>query len=126
MVGHRCYYYGDVKVSSYNQAQNECAKKFSKGGRLFEPLFLEVNNLVLTTSREFVSGTNYFYIGVKRSEIIGSAFKLVSRGITVPYAINWCCGTSSTDQCIYARNDAKLSWDDAHCSLSWYYICESV
>ena len=49
--------------------------------------------------------------------------------MTVPYAIPWHSSapstSDSTHQCVYAQ-DTNLIWDDNHCSLSWYAICESV
>ena len=115
----------------YADAQLNCQNKFGKlGGKLFEPLSVEINDKVLIASREVVSGSNnWFYIGVKRNATVGSDFKFVSSGVTVPYAIPWISSapstSDSTHQCVYAHN-TPLSWDDYSCSLSWYAICESV
>merc|ERR1711971_1492677 len=38
---------------------------------------------------------------------------------------NGVTSTVSTHQCVYAGSK-NLHWDDNHCSLSWYGICESV
>ena len=129
MVDDRCYYYADVKVSSYDEAQAGCSGKFPKGGRLFEPLSIEINDKVLIASREMISGNSWYYIGIKRGETVGSDFQFVSSGVTVPYAMPWHDGVPSSDstyRCVYAYNDQNLHWDDEHCSLSWYFICESV
>ena len=112
MVDDRCYYYEDVLLSSYDQAQAGCAGKFQKGGRLFEPLTLGINNLVLAASRDVVSASNYFYIGVKRSVTIGSDYKLISSNVTVPFDINWhSSGMESSYQCAYALNGDSFIWD---------------
>ena len=128
-VGGRCYYVESVKQSSYATAEAGCVGKFPQGGRLFEPLSIEINDKVLNASQGVLSGTAWFYIGVKRSATVGSDYKFVSSGITVPYAIPWHSSapstSDSTHQCVYAQ-DTNLIWDDNHCSLSWYAICESV
>ena len=85
---------------------------------------------MLNASLDVVSGSySWFYIGVKRGATVGSDFKFVSSGVTVPYAIPWVPGepstSDSTHQCVYASN-TDLKWDDYVCSLSWYAICESV
>ena len=116
--------------SSYVAAEASCVGKFPKGGRLFEPLSIEIHDKVLIASRQVISGSNnWFYIGVKRSATVGSAYKFVSSGVTVPYAIPWFSSAPSTSdpthQCVYARS-SDLIWDDNHCNLNWYSICESV
>ena len=84
---------------------------------------------MLNASRDVVGSHSWFYIGVKRGATVGSDFKFVSSGVTVPYAIPWSSGepstSDSTHQCVYAQNNAFI-WDDNRCSLSWYAICESV
>ena len=115
---------------NYADAQLNCQNKFGNlGGKLFEPLSVEINDKVLIASREVVSGYFWFYIGVKRSATVGSDFKFVSSGVTVPYAIPWFSSAPSTSdpthQCVYARS-SDLIWDDNHCNLNWYSICESV
>ena len=129
MIDGHCYYIESVKQSSYETAEASCVGKFPKGGRLFQPLSIEINDKVLIASREVVSGSNkWFYIGVKRSATVGSDFKFVSSGVTVPYAIPWDSSapstSDSTHQCVYAQNN-NLVWDDHHCNLNWYSICES-
>ena len=127
LVDKRCYYYGDVKQSSYNQAETECAGKFPKGGRLFEPPTLEVNNLVLTASREVLTHASYYYIGVKRS---GSDYKFASSGISVPFdQSKWTwISQSSVDVCVFAFK--WLGWALDQCGDSYgtnhMVICESV
>ena len=126
MIDSRCYYIDSVKQSSYETAEASCVGKFPKGGHLFEPLSIEINDKVLIASREVVSG--WFYIGVKRSAIVGSDFKFVSSGVTVPYAISWQSTPStlaSTHQCVYALSK-RLAWNNYHCNLNQYSICESV
>jgi hypothetical protein len=129
-VDGRCYYIESNTQSSYETAEAGCVGKFPKGGRLFEPLTIEINDKVLNASRDVVSGSNnWFYIGVKRSATVGSDFKFVSSGVTVPYAIPWLSSAPSTSastyQCVYANN-TDLIWADGPCSLSMYAICESV
>ena len=84
---------------------------------------------MLIASREVVSGNAWFDIGVKRSATLGSDFKFVSSGVTVPYAIPWLSSAPSTSdstyQCVYANN-TDLIWADNTCSLPQYAICESV
>ena len=112
--------------SSYETAEAGCVGKFPKGGRLFQPLSIEINDKVLIASREVVSG--WFYIGVKRNETAGSDFKFVSSGVTVPYAIPWQSTPSTSDsthQCVYALSK-RLTWINRHCNLNQYSICESV
>ena len=127
-VDGRCYYIESVRQSSYATAEAGCAGKFPQGGRLFEPLTIEINDKVLNASRDVVSG-GYYYIGIKRDATVGSDFKFVSSGVTVPYAIPWSSSapstSDSTQQCVYAHNN-NLWWDDNHCFLHQYAICESV
>ena len=127
-VDGRCYYIESVRPSSYATAEAGCVGKFPQGGRLFEPLTIEINDKVLNASRDVVS-SGWHYIGIKRGVTVGSDFKFVSNGVTVPYAIPWHSSapstSDSTHQCVYAHNTA-LIWDDNTCFLSWYAICESV
>ena len=129
MVDGRCYYIESNSQSSYETAEAGCVGKFPKGGRLFEPPTIEINDKVLNASRDVVSGSNnWFYIGVKRSATVGSDFKFVSSGVTVPYAISWQSTPSmldSTRQCVYALSK-RLTWINRHCNLNQYSICESV
>ena len=127
LVDGRCYYIENVQQSSYDTAQAGCSGKFPKGGRLFEPLSLEMNEKVLIASREVISGNAWYYIGIKRGSSV-QTFKFVSSGVTVPYAMPWHPSSPSTSdsiRCVYARS-SDLIWDDSICSLSWYAICESV
>ena len=129
LVDGRCYYIESVQQSSYETAQAGCVGKFPKGGRLFEPQSIEINEKVMIASREIVSGPAYFYIGVKRSETVGSDYKLVSSSVPVPFAITWhpsAPSTVSSHQCVYARNGDNFYWDDQTCFLTLYAICESV
>ena len=41
----RCYYL-ELDYKNYEDAKTNCASKFSSGGKLFEPLSLEINYLV--------------------------------------------------------------------------------
>ena len=126
MIDAHCYYIESVKQSSYETAEASCVGKFPKGGRLFQPLSVEINDKVLIASREVVSG--WFYIGVKRNETAGSDFKFVSSGVTVPYAISWQSTPSTSDsthQCVYALSK-RLTWINRNCNLNQYSICESV
>ena len=129
VISGSCYYFENTK-RNYDDAQLNCQNKFDKlGGKLFEPLSVEINDKVLIASREVVSGNAWFDIGVKRSATLGSDFKFVSSGVTVPYAIPWTSSapstSDSTQQCVYARS-SDLIWSDNHCNLDWYSICESV
>ena len=106
-----------------------CAGKFPNGGHLYEPLSLANHAKVMFASREFVSEGSWFYIGINRGNSVGSYFKYVSSGITVPFEINWHDGVVSTDatqSCVYATNNNDLTWDDYYCNNNWYPICEST
>ena len=127
VISGSCYYFENTKTKNYADAQLNCQNKFDKlGGKLFEPLSVEINDKVLIASREVVSG--WFYIGVKRNETAGSDFKFVSSGVTVPYAISWQSTPSTSDsthQCVYALSK-RLTWINRNCNLNQYSICESV
>ena len=80
---------------------------------------------MLIASREILTtSTRWFYIGIKRGETVGSDFKFVSSGITVPYISDIVFATASDEQCVYV-NSNNLQWDDNVCTLSWYSICEA-
>ena len=79
---------------------------------------------MLIASREiFEISNNWFHIGIKRGETVGSDFKFVSSGITVPY-ISDIVGleNNNSDQCVFVSQNG--AWDDGPCTLSWYSICE--
>ena len=81
---------------------------------------------MLIASRDILTN-KWFYVGIKRGETVGSDFKFVSSGITVPY-ISDTIGlenTASDHQCVYVDNYSRLHWDDNVCTLSWYSICEA-
>ena len=115
--------------ASFETAQADCDTRFPNGGRLFEAQSLEMNEKVMIASRELLSlnNTNWFFTGITRGETVGSDFKFFSSGITVPYQddISGLENTDSAPQCVYVSNSLNLSWDDSHCNLSWYSICES-
>ena len=119
-----CYYFQSTQQSTFESAQSDCSTKFPNGGRLFEAQSLEIHEKVLIASREILTNV-WFYIGIKNGETVGSDFKFVSSGITVPY-ISDIVGleNDNSDQCVYVKNSATLYWDDAPCNLSWYSICE--
>ena len=78
----------------------------------------------MIASREIITNV-WFYIGIKRGETVGSDFKFVSSGITVPYMSDIVgLENDNSDQCVFVKNSATLYWDDAPCNLSWYSICE--
>ena len=128
MIDSRCYYIDSVKQSSYETAEASCVGKFPKGGHLFEPLSIEINDKVLIALREVVS-ISWFRIGIKRNETVGSDYKFVSSGLIVPYAIPWTSSAPSTSesnhQCVFAH-DLALLWMDVPCNFYTASICESV
>ena len=79
--------------------------------------------MLIASREEF--GNVWFYIGIKRGETVGSDFKFVSSGITVPY-ISDVVGleNNNSDQCVFASSHSSLIWDDAPCTLPKYSICE--
>ena len=97
------------------------------GGHLFEAQSLEIHEKVLIASRDILTN-KWFYVGIKRGETVGSDFKFVSSGITVPYISDvsqWLENISVADQCVFVKNSSELYWDDASCTLDWYSICEA-
>ena len=133
-VDGKCYYFHNVKLSTYEEAQANCAGKFPSGGRLFEPQSLTTNNNVLKESRVVIPEDNWSYIGVKRVNNAGD-FKYVSSGLKVPFDIPWCCSNRpraalAGQDCIYANNGGSssysLKWENDTCTRSWYSICEAV
>ena len=89
IVDKRCYYFHNIKISTHEKAQANCAGKFPNGGRLFEPQSLTTNNNVLKVSLEVIpEGNNWFYFGIKRNNST-SEFNYVSNGLKVPFEISW-------------------------------------
>ena len=129
-----CYYIQTEKQASFETAQADCDTRFPNGGHLFEPQCLTIAEKVGAATLEVYPHAYAYYIGLKR-ETVGSDFKLVSSGKTVPYEINWkynlypigdasySCGFVAT---FVATSQSGFKWLNDRCDYEAYSICESA
>mgnify|MGYP001462322140 CR=1 FL=1 len=90
-VDRHCYYL-EMDPKSIEEAKVNCASKFQNSGKLFEPLSLQVNDLVWEEFKDtIVPGGRGPWIGVTDQET-NSVFKYTSSGSVVSFTIPWFAG----------------------------------
>ena len=123
MISKRCYYLEMVRMT-YEEAKANCASKFLNSGKLFEPLSLQVNDLVWEEFKDTIVPNGYGpWIGVNNQER-NSVYKYSSSGSEVSFTIPWKHGLhgQANRGCIYMWREAK--WVDRSCTPSQVSICE--
>ena len=118
--GH-CYYLEMVRMT-YEEAKVNCASKFSSG-KLFEPLSLQVNDLVWEEFKDTIVPGYGPWIGVTDQET-NSVFKYTSSGSVVSFTIPWFAGITlkPSEECVYMWTEAR--WNEHGCTADQTSICE--
>ena len=110
---------------TYEEAQANCASKFiNSGGKLFEPLSLQVNGLVWEEFKDTILANSVGpWIGVT-DQGTNSVFKYTSSGSEVSFTIPWFPGVTptSSEECIIMWTEAR--WNEVSCTNNQPSICE--
>ena len=109
---------------TYEEAKANCATKFLNSGKLFEPLSLQVNDLVWEEFKDTIVPNDYGpWIGVTDQET-NSVFKYTSSDSEVSFTIPYYPGVTLTSnkECIIMWRGGK--WNEISCSASQVSICE--
>ena len=124
-----CYYL-EIDDKTYEEAKANCATKFSNGGKLFEPMSLQVSELVWEEFKDTIISKGYApWIGVNKQEA-HSVYKYTSSGSNVSFTIPWLPGyepRGNSSRCITMWEGAKwrgLGSRTSGCTSFQTSICE--
>ena len=124
-ISERCYFL-EMERKNYGEAEANCPTKFSNGGKLFEPMSLQVSELVWEAFKDTILTGYGPWIGVN-DKGNPSVYKYTSSGSKVSFAIPFnykYYNANSSKECIYMWKPAK--WNEAFCTTDQPSICEEV
>ena len=62
-IDDRCFYF-ETRHFNYENAQENCANRFSSGGKMFEPLSISINDRVYGEFKEITGKEDWVWVGV--------------------------------------------------------------
>ena len=71
-IDDRCFYF-ETRMFNYENAQQNCANRFSSGGKMFEPFSKSINDRVYGEFKEITGKEDWVWVGVIDKENEGSA-----------------------------------------------------
>ena len=71
-IDDRCFYF-ETRHFNYENAQENCANRFSSGGKMFEPLSISINDRVYGEFKEITGKEDWVWVGAIDKENEGSS-----------------------------------------------------